>query len=211
MAPDDHLADSLAGDALALAMPFGNTVGQRVAGTIRREWGRLTSNAISAAERVSGLPREDIQEWIEQEPHAMPLYLKVLWAAGMNGYDTTLQAMGAVLGEAARASADHDEEAFARAELALQAMSNLGPTHFRVLAALDEGVVIPTDGDGQNLSQFTSAHVSGVAGVSEPMAALCLLNLANCGLTELTSVFGGNAYPLTDLGRAVLRAAEQVA
>lgn len=172
---------------------------------IRRELSRLTSRALSAAERSSGLIREDLDEWIEREPRAVPLHMKVLWAAGMNSHDATLRAMGAVLGAAAEASAQEEDEAFERAELALQAMSDFGPLHFRVLSTLSESVVIAAEGGGDKLSQFTPAHVSDRAKMSEPLASQCLLNLANSGLTELTSVFGGNAFPLTDLGRAALR------
>ena len=89
-------------------------------------------------------------------------------------------------------------------------MSDLGPLHFQVLAVLSESVVVATEGGGDNLGQFTVGHVSGKAGMSESLASQCLLNLANSGLTELASVYGDNAFPLTDLGRAVLRAAEQV-
>lgn len=211
MGTDGNLADNLAGDALGFLLPFGDTIGQRISGVIRKEFSRLTSRALRAAERSSGLTREDLYEWLEREPRAVPLYMKVLWAAGMNGHDATLKAMGAVLGEAATASARGEDEALARAELALQAMSNLGPLHFKVLSVLSESDVIVTEDGGDNFTQFTPAHVSNEGQMSEPLASQCMLNLANSGLTELTSVFGGNAFPLTDLGRAVLRAAEQVA
>jgi hypothetical protein len=207
---DDSLADSLAADALGLVLPFGNTIGQRGAAAIRQEWSRLTSRALKAAERSSGITREELAEWIERDPRALPLYMKVLWSAGMNGYEQTLRAMGAVLGEAAKATVAGEDEAMERAELALQAMANLGPMHFKVLAALSKSVVVVGEHGGENLRQFTPDFVSEVAGMSESLAAQCSLNLANSGLTELTSVLGGNAFPLTDLGRAVLRAAEQI-
>lgn len=206
MAKDDNLPGSLVGDALGELMPFGATVGKRMAGAVRREWARLTSQALAAAEDSSGLTREDFESWIESDPKAVPLYMKVLWAAGMNGHDQTLRAMGAVLGEAARASAQSRDEALERAELALQAMSGLGPLHFQVLSVLADSVVIPA----KNLTQFTPDYVSDKARMSESLASQCMLNLANSGLTELTSVMGGNAFPLTDLGHAVLRASRRV-
>ncbi|SDC47231.1 hypothetical protein SAMN05421872_102372 [Nocardioides lianchengensis] len=118
--------------------------------------------------------------------------------------------MGAVLGEAANATARKDEEGFTRAELALQAMTDLGPLHFRVLAVLADSVVVTEQDGGDNLGQFVAEYVATKAAMSEVVVEHCLLNLANSGLTKLTSVLGGNAYPLTDLGRAVLRAAEEV-
>jgi hypothetical protein len=210
---DDNLADSLAGDGLGALLPFGNTIGERVFGAVRREYARNTSRALKAATASSGLSREDFEEWLEREPRAIPLFMKVLWAAGMNGHDATLRAMGAVLGHAAKATTvggSAGDEAMQRAELALQAMSDLGPLHFRVLAVLDESVVVVME-DSDNFIQFTPGYVSEKAGLSEPLTSQCLLNLATSGLTELTSVYDGNAFPLTDLGRAVLRASQEVA
>ncbi|MBM0123436.1 hypothetical protein [Pimelobacter simplex] len=206
---EDNLADRLAGDAFGTLVPGANAIGEQVAGLVRREWARLTSRALTVAEVRSGLTREEFADWVEAEPQAVPLYMKVLWAAGMNGHDATLRAMGAVLGEAANATARKDEEGFARAELALQAMTDLGPLHFRVLAVLADSVVV-TQQDGDNFGQFVANYVATKAAMSEVVVEHCLLNLANSGLTTLTSVFGANAYPLTDLGRAVLRAVEEV-
>lgn len=207
---DDSLADDLAGDLAGFVLPVGGSgLGQRLSKAIRREWARNTSAALAAAEASSGLSREDLAEWIEREPRAVPLYLKVLWAAGMNGHDSTLRAMGAVLGHAAKATARGDDDALARAELSLQAMGDLNSLHFRILAVLAESAVVVTDAGGDNLIQFTTRYVSDKAGVPEPLAAQCLLNLASCGLTSLAPVLGDNAFPLTDLGRAVLRAAQQ--
>ncbi|WP_244929269.1 hypothetical protein [Nocardioides sp. W7] len=210
MGSEDNVADRLAGDALGTLVPGANTIGEKAAGLVRREWARLTSRALKVAEERSGLTREEFADWVETEPRAVPLYMKVLWAAGMNGHDATLRAMGAVLGEAASATARKDEEGFTRAELALQAMTDLGPLHFRVLAVLADSVVVTQQDGGDNLGQFVADYVATKAAMSEVVVEHCLLNLANSGLTTLTSVFGANAYPLTDLGRAVLRAAEEV-
>lgn len=209
MGSDDRLADEVAGDVAGAIVPFAGPLGQRAAGLVRKEWARLTSKALKAAEVSSGMTRESLQDWVEKDPRAIPLYLKVLWAAGMNGHDATLRATGAVLGEAAR-SADGSDESIVRAELALSAMSDLGPLHFNILAALNVSDVAVTEDGAENYSEFVPDFVAGRAGMSEPLAAQCLLNLANAGLTELVSVFGGNAFPLTDLGRAVLRASEHL-
>jgi hypothetical protein len=207
---EDNVADRLAGDVLGTLVPGVSTIGEKAAGLVRREWARLTSRALKVAEERSGLTREEFADWVEAEPRSIPLYMKVLWAAGMNGHDATLRAMGAVLGEAANATAREDEEGFTRAELALQAMTDLGPLHFRVLAVLADSVVVTQQDGGDNLGQFVGTYVATKAAISEVVVEHCLLNLANSGLTTLTSVFGANAYPLTDLGRAVLRAVEEV-
>jgi hypothetical protein len=207
---EDNLADSLVSDALSTLVPFGGTIGERTMRAVRREWARNTSGALKAAERASGLTREDLEVWIDQDPRAVPLYMKVLWTAGMNGHDATLRAMGAVLGQAAKASARGDDEALIRAELALQAMSELGPLHFAVLSVISESVVLIEHDGAENFTQFMPSFVSERAGMSESLTSQCLLNLANAGLAEFKTVFDGNAYPLTELGRAVLRAAEAV-
>lgn len=207
---DDHLADGLAGEAMGVIVPFAGPLGARVMRAARAEWTRLTSDALHAAEKRSGLSREDLAEWVESDPRAVPLYLKVLWAAGTNGHDETLRAMGAVLGEAARASAAGEDAGWDQADLALRAMGDLGPLHFRVLAVLDRSVRVATEGGGDNLTQFTPGYVAEQVSMAPEVASQCLMNLASCGLTQLTSVFGDNAFPLTDLGRAVLRAAEDL-
>lgn len=87
-------------------------MGKRLARSVTAEWRRNTSNALRAAEAASGRSREDFAEWIKEDVRAIPLYLKVLWAAGMNGHDQTLRAMGAVLGSVAQATARGNNEAF---------------------------------------------------------------------------------------------------
>lgn len=206
---DDHLADDLAGEALGALVPLAGPLGSRAMQAARAEWARLTSDALRAAERQSNLSREDLAEWVQRDPRAVPLYLKVLWAAGTNGHDETLRAMGTVLGEAARATAAGEEAGWDRADLALRALGDLGPMHFRVLAVLDRSVRVATEA-GDNLTQFTPGYVAEQTGLSLDVTSQCLMNLANCGLTQLTSAYGDNAFPLTYLGRAVLRAAQHL-
>jgi hypothetical protein len=76
---------------------------------------------------ASRLSRENFAKWIDRDPRAVPLYLTVLWAAGMNGHVETFRAMGAVLGQAAEASARQHDDTTGRAEMALRAMSDLTP------------------------------------------------------------------------------------
>lgn len=127
----DELVEDLAGDAVAALIPMGNILGKPLARSVTAEWRRNTSRALRVAEASSGLSREDFAEWIKADVRGIPLYLKVLWAAGMNGHDQTLRAMGAVFGSAAKATARGDDEAFEEAELALRAMSDLTPRHFK--------------------------------------------------------------------------------
>lgn len=202
-ASNAHPIDDAAGDALAAVMPFGNILGQSLSRHLRAEWNRNTSVAIRAAERTSGLSREDLAEWINSDPQATPLFMKVLWVAGMNGHDGTLKAIGTVLGQAAKAD---NEDAFADAEIVLHAMTDLGPRHFTVIAALAESEVVHNENGNENVAQFTPSYISNVTGIRESVTHQCLVNLAGAGLVEPVAALGEMAYPVTPLGIAVLHA-----
>jgi hypothetical protein len=189
MAPEDHLADSIAGDALGMVIPFGNSLVERLMRPLRREWTRNTSLSIRAAERSSGLTREDLVEWIATDPRAVPLYMKVLWTAGMNGHDATLRSMGAVLGQAAQASRSGEDDAFEDAELVLHAMADLRSRHFKVLWALGEGVVLTSEEGQENFIQFVPTFVAEKAGLRQSVVRQCLINLAGAGLADTISVY----------------------
>src|SRR5579875_1652871 len=120
----------MTGEVVSSLIPGIGPMVKRLGDEIAAEWRRNASKALKAAEHASGLSRPDFEEWVRAEPRAIPLYLKVLWAAGTNGHDKTLKAMGAALGAAARATARADTAAFEDAELSLRAMSELTPRHF---------------------------------------------------------------------------------
>lgn len=46
------------------------------------------------------MSREDLAEAIGENPQFVPLATRLLYAAGLNGHDETLRAMGTALGEA---------------------------------------------------------------------------------------------------------------
>src|SRR3954447_61548 len=93
----EHLA-GLAG----IALPGVGTASQWMARKIHEEWARHRSTALRAAERTSGLSREDLAETVSADPRLVPLVTRLLYAAGMNGHDGTLRAMGAAFGDAVR-------------------------------------------------------------------------------------------------------------
>lgn len=203
----DRVTDELAGAAVGALIPLvGDTLGKRLMRRLRAEWHTNASTALAAAEKVSGMSREDLAETLENDPRAVPLYMRILWVAAMNGHDDTLSAMGVAFGEAASASARGADDAFEDAELALRAMSELGPRHFRVLFTLSQSVVIVNDGDTHNYSQFMPDYVAERTGLRVQVTHQCLLNLAAAGLAYSVSVFDGTAYPITDLGQEVARA-----
>ena len=119
--------------------------------------------------------------------------------------------MGAVFGHAAKAAAREDIDAFEDAQLALQAMGSLGPRHFRVLDLVNESVLIQTEGGSDNLGQFVPAYVAERAAIRQSVAHQVLVNLAAAGLVDTVSAYGTMAYPITDLGRAVVQAGRAIA
>ncbi len=86
-------------------------------------------------------------------------------------------------------------------------MSDFTPRHWRVLRVLSEGFLRPGADGGANYGDFTPDHVSERIGMSEELAHQCLINLAGAGLATTVSVLGAMAYPITELGRAVVLAA----
>jgi hypothetical protein len=204
VADDEHLGDELAADALSLVVPRSGTLARRMFGAVRREWQRNLSRALGAAEQAAGLTREEIADWLHADPAAAPLYVQVLWAAGSNGHDKTLRAMGAVFGFAAKASARGEESAVEDAELALRALAGFSPRHFRVLNVLAAGGVARGEDGRENIGLVTPAHVAEQTGLRLEIASQCLLNLAGAGLTTTVNSFlGGNTgYPISELGRA---------
>lgn len=203
-------ADEIGGELGQALLPVGGgLIGKFLFGNVRREWARNASVALRAAVRAAGISREDLAEELEARPRLVPLYLQVLWAAGMNGHDRTLRAMGQVLGSAVRAAPD-DEDSLEDAEAALQAMGSLTVRHFRVLGALEDAPSRAPKGSGTNYSEATAEALAERLGMRQERVSQALVNLSAAGLAESLNVYGGLAYPITSLGRAVLRAAEAV-
>jgi hypothetical protein len=120
----ESLSTSYAEKALEQIPGFGWLIaplGKRGAEAVAREWARNRSVALRAAERVSGMSREELEDAISANPGAASLTVRLLLAAGMNGYDATLKGMGATLGHAV-----HEPDLISEAELILAAMADLG-------------------------------------------------------------------------------------
>jgi hypothetical protein len=146
------------------------------------------STALRAAERVSGQTRKQLGEAIAEDPQLIPLATRVLYAAGMNGHDQTLAAMGRALGDAVR-----DRERIDEMELILTALADLGPAHVRLLQAL----AVP----GAWVSPVSVPETDLPPRVRD----LCLATLISRGLVANSS---GPAYRVrydaTELGRTLL-------
>lgn len=205
-----QLQDDLAGDLGGLAgVPLLGTGAKLVARALRTEWTRNRSVALRAAEETSGLTREDLCEQISEDPNLVPLLTRLLHAAGQNGHDRTLRAMGLAFGDAIRDRGRIDE-----CEAILTSLADLGSTHVQVLELLAQSPPIEPDRE----SRFWSRDEIGSA--AQLPASLVLLvpaALISRGLVEqpaLEEIDGGSvisAYTgndvrleITDLGRLVL-------
>src|SRR5215203_6198735 len=119
-------------DLAALGVPGAGVVAQPFFRKVREEWTRQRSVALRAAVASSGLGSlEDLMEKITEDPRLIPPVTRLLYAAGMNGHDRTLKAMGAALGRAVR-----EPDAMAECELILTAIADLTQDHARTLQLL---------------------------------------------------------------------------
>jgi hypothetical protein len=227
MAPRDRLAAELVsagGDALA---PGLGVLGGRLARLVQDEWAKNTSRALREAERISGLSREDLEELLISHPEAVPLLQQVLYAAGTNGHDRTLRAMGAGLGLAAQAAGRRDDHALADIEGSLRAIREFDYRHFAVLDHLAPLQVELDEIGIPDYEPFSTSSVSAATGLSESSAMSCCLALAGAGLlreapakttrlragSDVPDVYdhgGGWSYLVTDLGSAIWKAAQHV-
>jgi hypothetical protein len=173
---------------------------KRVAQGVAKEWERKGSVALKAAERASGMSREELEDAINTVPGMIPLTVRVLWAAGVNGHDATLKAMGATLGHAVR-----EPERMSEVELILAAMADFGPNHRAVLEALEAK---PTD------AYWGDADFPQHVNIPQSIVGLSLSGLNARGLVRgLVQMFPGTGkltYDITELGRTVLEVLREV-
>lgn len=209
-----HPVDEVASEVAGALLPGAGPIVSWMSSGVRQEWQRLTSRALKAAELTSGRRREDLEEIFEQSPTLTPLYMRVLWAAGMNGHDKTLRAMGAVLGGAVRASDAGESESVEDVDQALMAMSGLTPRHFRALRFLCSNPKKHSTGRvlAKGSSGWGAEKVAEAMGLTKERAAWCLSDLAGTGLVG-TANGGVGAIPFywaTDLGEAVVQASDSL-
>jgi hypothetical protein len=188
---DEHLADELAAAAAEMIPgvgPFAAVFTRRTMVKMREERERRVSIALGAAERLSGLDREELGDAIAEDPRLVPLLTRILYAAGMNGYDRTLSAMGRALGDAVR-----DRERIDEVDLILTALADLGAGHVRLLQALAV--------HGAWVWPYSFEHPDLPARVRDR----CLATLISRGLvTASTGPAYRVRYDLSELGRTLL-------
>lgn len=205
-----HPVGEVVSEVASALMPGAGAFVSWMFPVMRKEVHRLFSQALRAAEEISGRQREDLEEIFEQNPILMPLYMRVLWAAGMNGHDETLRAMGAVLGEAVRASDGGESESVADADQALMALSALTPRHFRMLRFLCSNPQPDSSGKADG-GGWVASRAADPMGLTEERAEWCLSDLAGTGLVGTSAAFGGAIiYRPTAMGKAVVQASDSL-
>ncbi len=212
---DDDLGPELVASTAGLLPLVGASAPliKRLARAVRDEHRRRQSVALNLAEEYAGgLSREELTEQIAAHPHLQPLLVRLLHAAGMNGHDRTLRALGGALGTAVADRTRIDE-----CELILTALADLTETHVVVLQQIDDGAS----------NEWTTALVADVLRLSEKVTGLAVATLLSRGLIEQRAIphppnvtpkydYGGRpplppqpqrtvlALYITDTGRAVL-------
>lgn len=219
------LPAELAGSAMSL-FPGGALLEGSTAKLVQMgldAWARRNSPALEAAERASGLSRDDMAEVLERNPDVVPIAARVLFQAGMTNQDEMLGALGAMLGALFLTPNDTDE-----VELLIISLSDMRRVHLQVLRALegrprsykslehariiqghrerdelhgapeDDG---PSSSDGQTWNDVALAFDTGL-----PLTRvqLALAGLQSGGFLSTPTVTGGPGYLLAPAGRTVL-------
>lgn len=185
------------GPALA---PFAD----RLAQPLVEEWQRNTSTALRAAERVSGMTREDLAEQLAQDRRLLPLVTRVLYQAGMTGSDKKLEALGAVLG-----CAMDQREQLDAAEMLLASLDRISGTHITVLELIG-GEPPPDDSASEPRTGWSENDVCTQTALEPDSARIALLGLEQAGLVSGQLLYnGGHLYQPTHLGAVLLETLRQ--
>lgn len=166
----------------------------RLTKAARKEHKRRRSVAIAAAVEMSELDSaEDLAEAIAEDPDLIPLLTRVLYAAGMNGYDDVLETLGAALGSAVADRGRVDE-----VSMLLTAVEDLTRLHIQVLHAARHRVRIhPDTFDLKELLSYAED-------IPEMQVKTATAGLVAHGLLETVSLYGSLGWRVTSLGRNVL-------
>jgi hypothetical protein len=171
---------------------------------IREEWARNTSKALRAAERASGMTREQLADVISEDPRLIPLVTRVLFAAGMTGQDSILRALGTALGDAAREPDKLDE-----AELLLIGMTDLRRHHVVLLEIMSDDPPQP-DRPGGGFVHWHASLLAEKSGYSSDVVTICIAGLLNSGLIRALDDTYGASYEISDLGRTALAVVDEL-
>jgi hypothetical protein len=175
--------------------PMLGPTGKKIADLLVGEHVRRISVAMRAAEELSTLKREELEEELVARPEAWPLLIRVLQMAGQNGHDHMLRVIGQSLARGLGDETRRFEE-----ELLLVAIGDLLPVHFHVLKAVAERDDPETG--------MIPAEVQTSTGLTLPTVSAALAALLSHGLFQnpYSGYGGGEFYKENDLGEVALRA-----
>jgi hypothetical protein len=201
---NDRLPDDLSAGAVELIPGLGPILApfaKRAFRSMREEWARNGSKAIRAAERASGLSREELADRISEDSRLIPLAIRVLYAAGMTGQESILRALGTTLGDAVR-----DPENIDEAELFLIGMSDLRRYHIVILEIMNR----PRPNDPDSLLHWGSEPLADLSGYSRDLVNICIAGLVRSGLIRQVDDAYGVSYEISDLGRTALEVLDEL-
>jgi hypothetical protein len=194
--------------ALPIFGGFVEPIAENILQKAKEEWTRNHSKALEVAQRAAGLERDQLGEAIANNPSLIPLYVRILYAAGMNGHDEVLRTIGTLFGGAVKEVLDSDTYSLDYLEAILSSLDGLGPIHFRILHALESGQ-IPNESGSKDQTQHSSDLISAHLTIDQDLADMCLNNLASAGLIITVSGYSSLVYKMSNVGRQVLLASGQ--
>lgn len=187
--------------AESVALMFGvpipgvGILGGKLGKKVLEEQHRRVSKALRAAERISGMSREDLEEQAENNPGSIPMLIRLLQLAGTNGHDRLLAAMGEAYG---RAVTDPTQLEFE--ELLLVSLSGLEDLHITVMSYLEH-----------QEERLSPEQVAEISNVRLEAVRFVLAGLLSRSLVEppYGGFGGGEAWKLNESGLLVLRAVKE--
>ena len=215
---DDLLPELAAG--LLDELPGGGVLrvlGARISRAVLEEWRRNCSLTLRIATEHAGMSREDVAEALEREPKLAPLFVRVLYASGMNGHDKTLKLLAGFLGEALADVTRIDDVA-----LMLSVIADFSEHHIKILELLATPVAGAELPRKTEATSWTTGLVVAASDMRPELALAASQGLLNAGFLSDAGLDGGGAtygdmseggtiLVLTELGQTVLEVLRSVA
>lgn len=159
---------------------------------------------IELATQRAGISREDLAERLERDPQLVPLFVRVLYAAGMNGHDRTLRLLGGFLGDALSDVSQVDD-----VSLMLAAVENLSEHHIKVLELAASSLSSHDSIAGVQARHWTTGLMIQVAGMRPELTLVACQGLLNAGFVSDGGIDGGGAtYADLEAGGTILQITE---
>jgi hypothetical protein len=197
------------GDVALSVSGFAEPSAEKILQKTKEVWTRNHSKALEAAQKAAGLDRDQLGEAIVNNPSLIPLYVRILYAAGMNGHDEVLRTIGTLFGGAVRKVLVSDTYSLDHIEAILSALEGLGPQHFKILDAVDSRL-IPNESGSTDQTQHSSGIICGYLKLDSDLGEMCLVNLSSAGLVITVSGYSSLVYKISNVGRQVLLASKEV-